>query len=384
MHNFKVAVVGAGPAGCSAALVLARAGFRTILIEKSPLPRSKTCGGGLVLRARKFLDIEIDAVVEDVCHRVNLFFNDLELSFSITRNYPIITTVMRDKFDYLLTQKAADAGASIQSECLVEKITQDGKNVLLHTRNDQIRSEWVILAEGAGGHLAKNSGWSESRLLLPGLECELTTPDAEFKGFSNTARFDFGFIPAGYAWIFPKKKHLSVGVLCMKKGTANLRKYLAAYLQHIFAENFKINNSSVFFIPIIPRRDLFVRDRILLVGDSAGLADPISGEGISNAILSGQLAARALIETESHPKKICQLYTNYLKEHILKDLKLARKLAHIFYFSPRIRNRIFRRYGNEMVRGMTSVLSGEHSYSDLIYDPRSYLKLVTHYFRLKN
>jgi flavin-dependent dehydrogenase len=105
-RSFDVAVVGAGPAGASAALALARGGASVALIEKELLPRYKTCGGGLVGRALTALPEGLDLPLEQACVAVEMRFEDDDLRFRVKREEPIVSMVMRADLDRALADAA--------------------------------------------------------------------------------------------------------------------------------------------------------------------------------------------------------------------------------------------------------------------------------------
>src|ERR1043166_352517 len=113
---YDVAVVGAGPAGASAALDLARQGVNVVIIEKAALPRYKTCGGGVVGRAMRFLPVDIRAAIEQECYYAELNLLDHNLHFTTQREDPIVSMTMRDQLDYQLVEAARAAGAKLLSE----------------------------------------------------------------------------------------------------------------------------------------------------------------------------------------------------------------------------------------------------------------------------
>jgi flavin-dependent dehydrogenase len=115
---------------------------------------------------------------------------------------------------------------------------------------------------------------------------------------------------------------------------------------------------------------------VLLAGDAAGLVDPITAEGISHALLSGQLAAAALTESRLDPAKAAPLYQSLLEREILSELRAARLLARLLYHHPRIRDAVFRRNGQRLCDFVASVIMGETSYRQALKRPASYLKLL--------
>jgi flavin-dependent dehydrogenase len=204
-----VAVVGAGPAGACAAKLLARAGLRTIILEKCEIPRYKTCGGGVVARALKLLGVSSIPVAQRLCHSAEFVLAE-GLSFRVERPYPVVYMTMRDEFDAWLTQLACDAGAALRTHCAVEDVTISPEQVRLQTNAGDVVARYVVAAEGAAGPLAKKAGFPDRRRVAAALELEVRVDDPDFERLSQSARFDFPPVPGGYAWSFPKRSHLSM------------------------------------------------------------------------------------------------------------------------------------------------------------------------------
>src|SRR4051794_38793738 len=108
--KYDVAIIGAGPAGAAAAITLARRGISVCILERKSLPRYKTCGGGILHRALPLLDVDVKSVTERQCFDVEMNINR-HLRFCVRRDVPIVTMVMRDRFDQLLVQSAQKHGA---------------------------------------------------------------------------------------------------------------------------------------------------------------------------------------------------------------------------------------------------------------------------------
>ena len=375
---YDVAVVGSGPAGSSAARRLAKHGARVLLLEKASLPRYKTCGGGVVGRARRLLPAGVREAVERECSTAELHLLDADLHFSTHRSRPLISMTMRETLDFTLTGMAEAAGAEVRSECEVVGLTLHSDRVELRTAREPVWARFVIAADGAISPLATRAGWPETRPLIPALEYEVSVPDAVLERFSGAARFDFGLVPAGYAWVFPKAAHLSMGVLSTRRGATKLNDFFGRYLQvlDISAHVREIRRHG-FLIPVRPRRDTFVRRRVLLAGDAAGLVDPLTGEGISFAITSGRIAAEVVLAERFDETRIRRAYRRELERSVLPELRIGRMLARLIYDHPRVRTSLFRSYGQRLSEAVTDVLMGERSYRAILSAPESYLKLVT-------
>lgn len=376
MQEFDVAIVGAGPAGAAAALALRGKGRRVAILEKAELPRYKTCGGGVLRRAAALLPLEIGSVVERECPAAELVHHEPGLRFVCRRQRPVISMVMRDRFDHLLVRAAEQGGAQLFAGAAVTGVELSGEGVRLATSAGEFRVSFVIAADGANSLVARKLGFPELRHVVPALESEVTLPSDAAERLMQTARFDFGFVPAGYAWVFPKRDHLSIGVLTTRRGAANLPDYYRRYLDLLGIGQPLREEKHGYLIPCEPRRGMFARQRVLLVGDAAGLADPVTAEGITAGILSGQLAAQAIAAGDGDPIAVARGYREQLEKRLLRELRVARWLARVLYDWPRLRVALLSRHGQRLSELITQIVTGETSYTAAIRRPGNYLKLL--------
>jgi geranylgeranyl reductase family protein len=372
---FDVAVVGTGPAGCVAAIQLARAGVRVALVDRARLPRYKTCGGGVVGRARRLLPVDISPVVVRECRHAEINVLDEQLHFVCERERPIVSMTMRSELDHFLAKAAADAGAALLAPCEIRGF-RTGRTCVLETPGGDLTASLVVAADGATGFVSRAAGWPARHASIPALECEVPVDAATFQRFALTARFDFGVIPHGYAWVFPKHSHLSVGVLSTRRGRVGLREYLERYL----AQRGIVPTGDVarhgYVIPVRPVARTFVKNRVLLAGDAAGLVEPVAAEGISFAALSGRLAADAIVQGGLDEPRVRDLYHASLRAHVLSELRAARLLALVLYDVRWLNRLLFRLNGRLLAEGVTDVYMGERTYRNALSRPLNYLKVL--------
>ena len=278
-QSYDVIVVGAGPAGATLAYELAKKGIGVLLLEKDRLPRYKCCAGGVTAKAARLLDFDISEVAEDVIYEVNFTFN-LGRPYLGQHNQPLIYTVMRDAFDHFLVRKARQLGAALIDGQKVTEIRINADWVEISTADNIFLSRLVAGADGAYSVVARELGMKRNIEYAMGLESELVVPEEELAKWKSRAQMDLGCIPGGYAWVFPKRNHLSVGVGCLVSNARNLNHHYRKFLNSLNMGSYTIARSSSHLIPTCTRGSLVSQDKALLLGDAAGLVDSLTGEGI--------------------------------------------------------------------------------------------------------
>ena len=155
------------------------------------------------------------------------------------------------------------------------------------------------------------------------------------------------------------------------KKNPKLREHYNAYLEHLGIQTILSSESHGFIIPISPRSDGFVRENVFLIGDAAGFADPVTAEGISNAILSGKLCAEAIASSEGDKVLAKKLYEDKLHDTLLPELRTGVILSKLFYENIKLRNLMLKQFGQQAAEAMTDLFMGERTY------PKDYKKSIT-------
>jgi geranylgeranyl reductase family protein len=378
-YSYDVIIIGSGPAGSAAAFFLAKSGVKTLVIEKEKLPRYKTCGGGIVGRVVNILPFDIDEVIETNCLQAEVYDADSGCHFVSERPYPIIRTTMRQNLDSFILSKAIEQGAVLKDKCEVSNYKINETGIEVQAGGDNLVSKFLIAADGAHGIVSKNLQANNCLIKLPALEYEVYTDTATLSRFMNKARFDYGIPANGYGWVFPKRDHLSIGVIAMTRTHVNLNKAYQKYLKLLGIDTVLRFEKFGYTIPFAKKKHLSSHKRILFAGDSAGLADPLTAEGISNAILSGRCAAESIVKADFNERTVTNLYHNAISDMILKEHGYAKLISSLVFTSPKIRSFLFRHYGQRMSEIMTDISSGKRKYSALLKNPDFYLKLFRYY-----
>ncbi|AGB41384.1 geranylgeranyl reductase family protein [Halobacteroides halobius DSM 5150] len=329
---FDVIVVGAGPAGAYTSYNLAKENLNVLLIEEESLPRYKSCGGAISLKAKKYLaDIDLTNIIEDKITNITFDYN-LQPAIEIDFSKPFVYLVMRDKFDNLLVNKAKEAGAKVISNSKVLSITKNDR-LEVTTKDNLFKSNYLIGADGVNSLIAKELGLKTNMNHAIGFEKEIKVSTPQLANQRSRIKLDYGAIPKGYGWIFPKQDHLSVGIASYKQGL-NLKEKLTNYLnkEKIFIQ--EELNAKGHLLPVWQSEKTLNTNQGLLVGDAARLVDPLSGEGIFYALKSGQLASKAIIDNLEKNKSLNH-YTTLVNQEIILEFKKAKLLSQFFFLAPK-------------------------------------------------
>ncbi|MFL6011686.1 MAG: geranylgeranyl reductase family protein [Gaiellaceae bacterium] len=290
MHKFDVAVVGAGPAGATAAYRLSRAHARVLLVDKIAFPRDKPCGGGLTTRAVRQLPFSVEPVVEDRITRVRC---RLKYGTKLERASQQVLCLMtqRRRLDAFLVEQAVAAGATFRDGVRVEIESER----TLRVDGEAIQVDTLVGADGANGITAKALGLGGAIVNGVALEGNLPYEQLPRNGWHGTLVLELGNVPGGYGWIFPKGDHVNVGVGGWGSEGPRLREHLRALCEHYGVALDDVANLRGHRLPMRRPPTKLACERALLVGDAAGMVDPVSGDGIYEALVTARLAAEHIL-----------------------------------------------------------------------------------------
>ncbi len=365
MSDWDLIVVGSGPAGSSAARVAAEGGLRTLLLEKSRHPRQKPCGGGLSMAAVGEMGIPLpERLIERRCSGVCIAQG--RHRGSVEAGSPMAAMVDRAKFDHYLAQAASGAGAVLREEEACVKAERVGGGILVTTDKGSYAAPLAIGADGFFSKVAPlvRGPWrsGEKRFCVI---AEISLPEKEIKDrFANFVQLNYGWVRLGYAWVFPKRDSLSLGIggsLSDGSGTvARFRDFISS-----FGLDTAVRLEGC-WIPVSSFRHPCHAASVMLAGDAAGFVDCFSGEGIRYAMASGTMAAQTALAASRENDFSAEFLAHYdeafcerHKADLLSSLRLSR---FIFRFPDLVLGTMIR--SEKILLRYCDVLRGEISFAD--------------------
>ncbi|XP_052193164.1 geranylgeranyl diphosphate reductase, chloroplastic-like [Diospyros lotus] len=365
-RKLRAAVVGGGPAGSSAAEVLARGGVETFLFERSP-DAAKPCGGAIPLCMLDEFSIPPELIDRKVTQMKIISPSNLTVDFGKTlKPHEFISMLRREVLDSFLRSRAESTGATLVKSLVtnVELPSSPGAPYVVHYAIDGSRRtlavDVVVGADGANSRVAKSINAGDYSCAIAFQE-RIKLPDDKMGYYLNLAEMYVGndVSPDFYAWVFPKCDHVAVGTgtICSKK---NIKLYQHGIRSRVKPkiEGGKVIKVEAHPIPEHPR-PIRVRGRVALVGDAAGYVTKCSGEGIYFAAKSGRMCGEGIVRASEGGERMIEeedLRREYLKEWDKKYIGTFRfldALQAVFYGSNAGREALVELCGDEYVQRMT-------------------------------
>lgn len=341
---YDVVVVGLGPAGGTAAYDLARAGLRVLALEKEQIPRHKPCGGCISARADRLLPPAWREVIDQSIQQTSFSYRHRK-GVVLTVDTPVAFMVRRDRFDYFLAEQARGAGATIVCGERLQQIRPDQVGLEIVSNRQTYRARCLIGADGVNGFTNRHVNGNRMRKAVA-MGGEIKTAGTRLEEMQNLGHLDFGVIPHGYGWVFPKQGECSAGVVAFSSRYKHLADRWAAYLR----EDQRLSGLTPYrsygypmplFDPSLLR---LAAGPILLVGDAAGLVDPLFGEGIYFAIKSAHLASAVVREALQQSTPDYTIYEARVAQEIYSEILPSLYLARFIYRFTGLCYRFFLRH----------------------------------------
>lgn len=329
-------VIGAGPAGSSAARRAAQHGLQVLCLEKESLPRAKPCGGALSMNGVKTLDCTLPAFVQEgFVYGIRAHHGSRVLE--ARRTQPIAVLVRREVFDGFLSDKAREAGAVVHTQEKVLALEETPHDVTVRTTRGMYRSAYAIVAHGAEGVL----NWRLAGPARSGVRWKAVTrreaasvlrPSSPSK--EPVLEFYFDAYPHGYGWVFPLHDAFSIGVGGLHSGLVSTKKAFIDFVRRLGGPQSAAYRGST--IPCCGIASKLGTSRTLYAGDAGGFGEAFSGEGIFYAMRSGQLAADTVAEAVkgSLRRPLPQVYRSRCLEVLGDNLRYAALFARWVYRFP--------------------------------------------------
>ncbi len=368
---YDVAIVGAGPAGATAAKLLSEKGIRALLLDKTTFPRDKPCGGGLQMRVlHRFKYLEENNLIDSysTTFQIHTSSNTHHLDFYHTK--PLQAMVLRKNFDEGLVDLATRNGAVLQCGNTVHDMTKQKEAMrLILSDGTMVESRLIIGADGTWSTIAKKIGMKQGcdHIGVSVYNEYPMNPETIRKLYGDERGVHIHLQPhglVGYGWVFPKKVHVNIGVVEFRQAInpimekKNLQMNYAQYLQTLKKQNLIPHNLNVATthggaFPTCPMKRM-TADRVLLCGDAGGLTNPMTGEGIFYAMCSGEMAANTAIKALENDTIDAQSLQGY-----------QNRWNHEFYGDFTLMGRLSKRWGRNVDR-LIEITCGDKKLIDII------------------
>lgn len=364
MALFDCIVVGAGPAGASAAYHLSKHGHDVLLLEKASLPRYKPCGGGVSPQIAEWFDFDFEPVISRKVTHARHTWNRTE-EIVIELQAPI-WMVRRDKFDHYLVQQAQRVGTKLKDKTKATGIEwKDSCWQVSTSKGDTWKGRYLIAADGGRGPMSKWLGFEPRKSTIAGaIEIE---PKAQVED-GNVVHFEFGLLKNGYVWNFPKHDGYSIGSGVFRTSQRSGNDLVQPMVE--YAQDFEVDATKEpkFGHPLyIWNGDQRLHTQnAVLAGEAACIVDPLTAEGIRPSIYTGLRAAEAIDRALNGSKSALADYSHTVKNEIGCEMRIAARLAKAFYLAPRLSYRTIMSQPSA-TWAMAKIFTGELKYADVVH-----------------
>lgn len=314
-EKFDVIIVGAGPGGLATAQILAQGGARVLVLERKNTVGRKVCAGGitwegLIMKVPKNL-------IERTFPVQHIYSNWQKVTYR--RKDPVIATVNRERLGRWMMGQAVDAGADVRKGCNVREIKAGSVTVTGSSGNPfTVRFDHLVGADGSSSAVRRFLNIPSIRMGV-GMNFQVPGRYEDMEWHLNTKLFG-----NGYGWIFPHQETVSIGAYRPQRGIPPIR-FKKRLLQWAEAKGFQPNQVQAQAELINFDYRGFRFGNIWLVGDAAGLASGLTGEGINPAIVSGRTVAGMILDSEYPAWDITVLARKQHRHREIVDLAAVNK-----------------------------------------------------------
>ena len=363
MKDFDIIIIGGGLSGSSTALNLSKKGYSVLIIEKESEVNIQPCAGGMASSMKEFLPLDIDQAVESKIRNVEFRWKSSDNVIADLSGESPFWIIRREKLDKLLLDEAQKFGSEILRPAQVEKIKSQNKGWIIKCSNNVVyKSKFLVIADGS------QSKWAGYFNLGPRKPKFANTISLRLKGLGNipkdSVRFEFGFIKYGFAWAFPLKDSVNIGI-----GTFINNKLLEdKALNNTVIKSFGFEDLS---FNVVHKKlriwngiNKLNGERVIAVGDAASLCDPFLAEGIRPSLISSYYAAESIDYCLSNNNDDLNNYSTLVNSKWGKSMAWGKRIAQIFYRFPRTGYQLGIKRKTAPKR-IAQILSGQMNYEDI-------------------
>ena len=362
---YDVLIAGAGPAGAGVAALLAGQGARVLLLEKERFPRYKVCAGavdGSAARALAAMGID-PAAVEEAAPTELCVTSDGRYPAWYQFERPLAKMTMRADLDALIADVAVARGAEFHDGEGVKVARDNGHGITVQTGRGCYEARVLVGADGVYSVVARDFGLNRNPIRYVATEAEIEVDGAAQASWAGRVQIDISVWPPGYSWIFPKRDHLSAGTGVPLRYARDLKQRFARFQQRAQLGGGRTLEQHAHMIGFRRGQEAIAAERVLLVGDAAGLVDPNTGGGIGPALQSAHLAAATLLPYLKGETGSLRSYTVRVDEELGSELRAARILHNMILLRLLITGGRATRH-RELWHEVARVIRGEERYGE--------------------
>lgn len=318
MNHYDVIIVGAGPAGLKCAEVLGKSGLNVLLLEKNAGFGDKVCAGGLTRKALEIIDLPDELFEYKICQTA--VYSKRRKSSTDSKK-PFVFTVNRKELGNWQYEQIAHSSVEILNNSKVTEIT---KNRVIVNNDLEFGYKWLVGADGYNSIVRKYLKLPVDKKLI-GIQYQIPQQEVVPR---LEIYFQSDYFESWYAWSFPHKSAIAVGCVC-DPAIMSSKKLKEKFHQWLSEKGLDLTNARYESAPINYDYRGFKFDNIFLVGDAGGFASGLTGEGVLQALVSGDTAARTILNND---------YTSEQFDMILKYNAVQKKILKVFTKTGSFRN----------------------------------------------
>lgn len=329
MQGYDVLIIGGGPAGAMTGIGLQKRGYKTCIIDKQSFPRTKLCGGLLTQKSMDLItrhcpSLKPSDFILEKTDTIDFYYGSRKVNRFQTNAVYYLTE--RTIFDDLLIRYYLEQGGTIMQNIVIKAGDIHFKENAVTVDTKKVRYKFLVGADGCNGVLCRAAGIKRHDYLS--LEGHVPRdPDKE-----KELRIYFGVARKGYGWYFPKKEHYCTGMGGIGAGRV-IRDQATRFFRQV--SDHQPEGVKGAFIPSGRRLNIHrLPKNTLLVGDAAGFADPVTGEGLYYGMLFGIQAADAMDNSAKNKKRNALRLYNKNVLPIRRNIRAALFWQKILYFPP--------------------------------------------------